>query len=100
MTMAAELKPAYLVCGDDVVKHDQWRARVRDRMRTEGDSSAHELLKGDQLSPDAVVQAVSALTLALGRRWVMADGIERWSDRDASSVAEASLRTARDGSSF
>lgn len=85
----ADLKPAYLVCGDDVVRHDQWRARVRDRMHSEGDSSAHEVLKGDQLSPDALVQAVSALTLALGRRWVMADGIERWSDRDASSVAEA-----------
>ena len=27
----AELKPAYLVCGDDDAKIDAWRARVRHR---------------------------------------------------------------------
>ena len=27
----AELKPAYLVCGDDDAKIDAWRARVRRR---------------------------------------------------------------------
>jgi DNA polymerase-3 subunit delta len=85
----AELKPAYLVCGDDEVRHDDWRARVRARARSEGDSSSFEVLKGDQLSADALVEAVSALTLAVGRRYVMADGIERWSDRGVASVAEA-----------
>lgn len=83
----AELKPAYLVCGDDQVRLDDWRRRLR--ARSEDESAELEVLKGDQLSSDAVAQAVSALTLAVGRRYVLADGIERWSEKDATAVGEA-----------
>ena len=48
-----------------------------------------ELLEGDACTPDAVARAMSALTFALGRRFVIADGVERWKETDVEPVAEA-----------
>jgi len=48
----------------------------------EGGAQGVELLEGDAASPDAVARALSAMTFALGRRFIIVDGVERWKDRD------------------
>jgi DNA polymerase III subunit delta len=88
----ADLKPAYLVHGDDEARIDSWRQRLRARARDDGPSTTLETLSGDALTIDAFVAATGALTLAVGRRYVLADGVERWKEKDLKGAAEA-LRT-------
>jgi DNA polymerase III subunit delta len=85
----SELKPAYLIWGDDEVKLDAWRSRLRARAEAEGPSTTLEVLKEERLSGDAVATALSSLTLSVGRRYVLVEGVERWKDRDAEPVAAA-----------
>jgi DNA polymerase-3 subunit delta len=84
-----DLKPAYLVHGDDEVKLDSWRARLRARAVHEGSDATLEVLAGDQLTPSAFAGATGALTLGLGRRYVLADGVERWKEKELGPVIEA-----------
>jgi DNA polymerase III subunit delta len=85
----ADLKPAYLVHGDDEVKLDSWRARLRARATAEGSSASLEVLTGDRLTPGAFADATEALTLSIGRRYVLADGVERWKEKDLDPVLAA-----------
>lgn len=52
-----------------------------------------ELLEGDACTPEAVVSALCAMTFAIGRRFVIADGVERWKDADVGDVAAAMRST-------
>lgn len=85
----ADLKPAYLVHGDDDAKLDSWRERLRARARDEGPSTSLEVLAGDALTIDAFVEATGALTLSVGPRYVLADGVDRWKEKDLKQAAEA-----------
>jgi DNA polymerase III subunit delta len=85
----ADLKPAYLVHGDDEVKLDSWRRRLRARAATEGEATTLEVLTGDRLTPAAFADATGALTLAVGRRYVLADGVERWKEKELGPAVEA-----------
>jgi DNA polymerase III subunit delta len=85
----ADLKPVYLVHGDDEVKLDSWRRRLRARAAAEGEATTLEVLTGDRLTPTAFADATGALTLAVGRRYVLADGVERWKDKELGPAVEA-----------
>ena len=75
-------KPAYLIHGDDHGRLAERRARLRGMAEQESGTSAAELLEGDAATPDAAAQALSAMTFAIGRRFVIVDGVERWKDAD------------------
>jgi DNA polymerase III subunit delta len=47
------------------------------------------VLEAEACTPGAVAGALSAMTFALGRRFVIADGVERWKDSDAAPVVAA-----------
>jgi DNA polymerase-3 subunit delta len=83
----ADLQPAYLIHGDDDVKLDAWRTRVRERAARE--QASIELLHGERDSGEAVAMALSSLTLSMGRRYVVVDGIERWKDKDVVAIVAA-----------
>jgi DNA polymerase III subunit delta len=85
----AELKPAYLISGEDEARIDAWRARLRARVAAEGDSTTLEILRDERLSAATAAEAIRALTLSVGRRYVLADGVERWSERDVTEVEAA-----------
>ena len=72
----AELKPVYLLHGDDDVKLDAWRDRVRKRAEDEAPDAALELLPADTLTADALIASMQAMTLGMGRTYVLADGVE------------------------
>jgi DNA polymerase-3 subunit delta len=85
----SDLKPAYLVSGDDEVKLDSWRRRLRSRAEAEGPSTTLEVLKDERVTGEAVAAVLSSMTLSIGQRYVLVEGVERWKERDAEPVAGA-----------
>jgi DNA polymerase-3 subunit delta len=74
----AELKPAYLVCGDDDAKIDSWRARVRRRAEEERGPGGLETFDARSCAPEEVVAALCALTFEPGARYVLVDEAGAW----------------------
>jgi DNA polymerase-3 subunit delta len=82
-------RPAYLVCGDDHGRITERRTRLRAMAEDESGAGGVELLDGDACTPETVANALCAMTFALGRRFVIADGVERWKEADIAVVADA-----------
>jgi DNA polymerase-3 subunit delta len=88
-----ELKPAYLVHGDDHGAIAERRAGLRGLAEGEGSGAAAvELLEGDAATPAGVAHALAALTLAVGRRVIVVDGVERWRQPDVEQHLLPALR--------
>ncbi len=85
-------KPAYLIHGDDHGRIAERRARLRALAEAESGAAGLEVFEGDQCVPDVVAGALNAMTFALGRRFIIADGVERWRDKDLDLLIEA-MRT-------
>jgi DNA polymerase III subunit delta len=78
------LKPVYLIHGDDHGAVAERRAGLRglaERMDGGGNSSV-ELLDGDAATPAAVADTLAAMTLAIGQRVIIVEGVERWRQAD------------------
>ena len=45
-------------------------------------ASGAELFEGEDATPEAVAAALSAMTFATGRRFLIVDGVERWKDKE------------------
>lgn len=78
--MAAVWKPAYLLCGDDTGRIAERRTRVRTRAEAEQDAGAIEIVESGDAREAAAV--LSAMTLGIGRRFIIVDGCERWQAAD------------------
>jgi DNA polymerase III subunit delta len=79
----AELKPAYLIHGDDHGAIAERRAGLRALAEGElGDSASVEALEAEAGTPAAVAQALATMTLAMGRRVILVEGVERWKQAD------------------
>jgi DNA polymerase-3 subunit delta len=74
----ADLKPAYLVSGDDDAKIDAWRARVRRRAEEERGPGGLEIFDAATSEPAEVAAALAALTFDPGIRYVLVDGAGAW----------------------
>jgi len=85
----AAFKPAYLIHGDDHGRIAERRARLRRLAEAESGAQGIELLEGDAASPDAVAASLSAMTFAIGRRFIVADGAERWKEKDLDALEAA-----------
>lgn len=75
-------KPAYLIHGDDHGRIGERRAGLRTIADQDAGTSGAELLEGDEATPENAAAALSAMTFAMGRRFVIVDGVERWKDAD------------------
>jgi DNA polymerase-3 subunit delta len=82
-------KPAYLIHGDDHGRIAERRARLRVMAERESGPAGVEVFEGDACTPEAIAGALTAMTFAMGRRFVIADGVERWKESDAELVAPA-----------
>jgi DNA polymerase-3 subunit delta len=74
----ADLKPAYLVCGDDDAKIDAWRARVRRRAEDERGPGGLETFEAGSTEPAEVAAALAALTFDPGTRYLLVDDAGAW----------------------
>ena len=75
-------KPAYLIHGDDHGRISERRARLRALAEAESGAGGVEIFEGDAATPEAVGLALSSMTFAIGRRFLIVDGVERWKDAD------------------
>jgi DNA polymerase-3 subunit delta len=87
------MKPLYLIAGTDQAKIDATRSRLRARAEGEGGVAALEVFEASEGrgSPDheALLQAIPAMSLMQSRRYLLADGVERWRDKQLDAVAGA-----------
>jgi DNA polymerase III subunit delta len=82
-------KAAYLIHGDDHGRIAERRSRLRAMAEAETGSAGVEVLEGEACTPEATAAALSAMTFAIGRRFVIADGVERWKDSEVEQVVAA-----------
>ena len=85
----AAFKSAYLIHGDDHGRIAERRSRLRALAESQSGTSGVEVFEGDACTPEAVAGALSAMTFAMGRRFVIADGVERWKDSEVGPVIDA-----------
>lgn len=74
----ADLKPVYLVAGDDDERIDAWRRRVRTRAEEERGPGGLESFDGRAAPPEEVAAALAELSFATGTRYLLVDGAEAW----------------------
>jgi DNA polymerase-3 subunit delta len=86
LAVVATFKPVYLIHGDDHGRIAERRARLRAIAEAESGSGGVELFEGDASTPEAVALALNAMTFAMGRRFLIVDGVERWKDADTESA--------------
>lgn len=80
-------RAAYLIHGNDHGRIAERRARLRSLAESESGTEGVELFEGEDSNPEVVAAALDAMTLALGRRFVIVDGAERWKDKDLDGLA-------------
>jgi len=84
-------KSAYLIHGDDHGRIAERRARLRELAESQSGANGMELFEGDQATPDNVAAALNAMTFAIGRRFIIVEGAERWKDKEMNAL-EAALK--------
>jgi DNA polymerase-3 subunit delta len=91
--MAEEMRPLYLIAGTDGAKIDATRARLRARAERDGGVASLQVFEPGEGrgAPDheALLGAIPAMSLTESRRYLLADGVERWRDRQLEAVAAA-----------
>jgi DNA polymerase III subunit delta len=91
--MAEGLASLYLIAGTDQAKIDATRARLRARAEGDGGATALEVFEPSEGrgGPDheALLAAIPAMSLTEARRYLLADGVDRWRDRQLEAVASA-----------
>ncbi len=91
--MAEGLASLYLIAGTDQAKIDATRARLRARAEGDGGAGALEVFEPSEGrgGPDheALLMAIPAMSLTETRRYLLADGVERWRDKQLEAVVAA-----------
>jgi DNA polymerase III subunit delta len=90
--VADEMLSLYLIAGTDQAKIDATRARLRGRAEREGGTASLRVFEpSDRGAPDheALLGAIPAMSLTESRRYLLADGVERWRERQLEAVAAA-----------
>jgi DNA polymerase-3 subunit delta len=85
----AELKPVYLVMGDDDAKIDDWRTRVRRRAEREGGAGALESFDAREAGPREIATAVATLTLGGESRYLLVEGVDAWKAGETAPLEQA-----------
>jgi DNA polymerase III subunit delta len=91
--MPDEMRPLYLISGTDGSKIEATRQRLRARAEREGGDGALEVFEPSEGrgAPDheALLAAIPAMSLMGTRRYLLADGVEKWRDVQQAAVADA-----------
>jgi DNA polymerase-3 subunit delta len=82
-------KAAYLIHGDDHGRISERRARLRALAESMSGAEGVELFEGEAATPDAVATALDSMTLAIGRRFIVVDGAERFKDKELDALQAA-----------
>lgn len=92
----ADLKPVYLVCGEDDVKVDSWRARLRARAEAERGPGGLESFDAKLIAPEQVAAVLAELTFDTGTRYLLVDDAGAWKAGQLESLERALDQPAPD----
>jgi DNA polymerase-3 subunit delta len=81
-------KAAYLIHGDDHGRVAERRGRLRVMAEAESGAGGVEVFEGEGTA-EQVALALSSMTFAVGRRFLIVDGVERYKDADVAVLAPA-----------
>jgi DNA polymerase III subunit delta len=84
-----ELKPAYLISGDDDAKIDIWRARVRRRGEEERGPGGLEAFDAAASDPPEVAAALATLSFDPGTRYLLVDQVQSWKPAELEPIKAA-----------
>ena len=90
--MSPEMKPAYLLSGNDDSKLSAALARLRGRAEREGGPGGLEVFEASGSTgpdADAIAGSIPAMSLTAERRYLLADAVERWKAAQVGTVAAA-----------
>jgi DNA polymerase-3 subunit delta len=91
--MPDEMRPLYLFSGTDAAKIEATRSRLRARAEREGGDGSFIVFEPGEGrgAPDheALLAAIPAMSLMGTRRYLLADGVEKWRDKQLTAVADA-----------
>lgn len=83
----------YLIAGTDGAKIDATRSRLRARAERDGGTASLQVFEPSEgrgaPNHEALLAAIPAMSLTESRRYLLADGVEHWRDRQLDAVAEA-----------
>jgi DNA polymerase-3 subunit delta len=85
----ADLKPVYLIAGDDDAKIDAWRSRVRARAEAEHGPGGLEQFDAKTDGAETVARALAAMTFSAGTRYLLAEPVEGWKADDMATAEQA-----------
>lgn len=85
----AELRPVYLVCGDDDAKIDSWRTRLRRRAEEELGPGGLESFDARTEGSGVVVAALATLTFAMGTRYLLVEDVAAWKAAELAPLTAA-----------
>lgn len=85
----ADLKPVYLVCGEDDAKIDAWRTRLRRRAESELGPGGLESFDARAEGPEPIVAALATLTFATGTRYLLAEDVAAWKAAELAPLVTA-----------
>jgi DNA polymerase-3 subunit delta len=88
----AAFKPAYLIHGDDHGRIGERRTALRGLAERESGCGGVECFAGDAAAPEAIARALDAMTFAIGRRFLVVDGAERWKEADVKAHLAPALK--------
>jgi DNA polymerase-3 subunit delta len=89
MIRVADLRPVYLICGDDNAKIDSWRSRVRRRAEEELGPGGLETFDARAEGAEPVAAALAVLTFATGTRYLLAEDVCAWKASDLTPLTDA-----------
>ncbi|MGE4428199.1 MAG: DNA polymerase III subunit delta [Solirubrobacteraceae bacterium] len=84
--------PAYLLHGDDHDRLAERRSRLRAAAERDVGAEGIEHLSGDASTPQAAAAELAAMTLSMGRRFVLVEGVERWKEEEVKAELVPVLR--------
>ncbi|HEV3319326.1 MAG TPA: DNA polymerase III subunit delta [Solirubrobacteraceae bacterium] len=87
-----ELKPVYLIHGDDHGAIAERRSGLRALAEREGGSGGVEALEGESATPEGLAGALAAMTLMVGRRVILVEGVERWKQAEVEQALVPALQ--------
>jgi len=82
-------KSVYLIHGDDHGRIAERKHRLRALAEDESGVQGIEVFENEAATPEAVANALHALTFAIGRRFIVVDGTERWTDKQLDPLEAA-----------
>ncbi len=85
--MPPDFKHAYLIHGDDHGRLAERRGKLRALAEQGSGPGGVEVFEGEACTAETIAGALSAMTFAMGRRFVIAEGVERWKDSDVEILA-------------